>query len=161
MARGTGEPIFSTAEIAFAEASVPIIAAVLDTPPGADAYDTSTPESQLVLAADGKAGPMSFGVAELLCDMGGGGPGAVEAMTAKIEQLATSIEQGPAYDVAGDPFVHMRRIARGPKSRGASPLQEIPLAENALGRFSVRFSPLAGGGEGSTIATLRRRVPVE
>ncbi|BCW89023.1 hypothetical protein sos41_21780 [Alphaproteobacteria bacterium SO-S41] len=159
MARGTGEPIFTNAEIAFAEASVPIIAAALDGAPGEDAYDSPVPESQLVLDADGKAGPMSFGVAELLSDMGGGGPDAVEAITAKIEQLATTIEQGPAYDVAGDPFVHMRRVTRGnTRPRGATPLEEIVLTENALGRFSARFSPLAGE-PGGTIATLRRRVP--
>lgn len=157
MSRASGEPPFSARAIAFAEACVPVIAGAIDGAALSEACDTPLPEAQLVLDAAGKAGPMSFGVAELLRDMGGGTDGAGEAMVVRIEAIAASLDQGAR--LAADPFLHLRRMGK-PAPGAARPLQDIAIAHNAFGRFTARFSPLAGGDRSAgTIATIRRHVP--
>ena len=93
MARETGAPPFSAADVTFAEAAAPIIAGVVDRAPSDDAYDAAVPEVQLVLTAERKPASMSFGVVEMLRDISGGGAGAVEATLGRIEKAAAAVER--------------------------------------------------------------------
>ena len=161
MARATGAPPFSPADLAFGEAAVPFMEAAIDSASsGGDPYDEAVPTAQLILETGGAPAQMSFGTAEMLRDMGGGGPDAVEAMTAELARLAASLDAGPAYGVAADPFVHIRREVShpGPAPR-PKPLRRIAMGRNAFGDFSVMFSPLAGANAGGRLVTLERRVP--
>jgi DNA-binding CsgD family transcriptional regulator len=164
MAREPGAPAFSAADIAFAESAAPIISAVIDSAPVDEPYDAPVPEVQLMIDGDGKAGPMAFGVAEMLRDMGGGGPGAVADTLRRIERIAADIDHGPAYGVANDPFLHIRHgLTRpAPAVRGIRPLFDVQAGSNAFGQYSIRFSPLSGaaGGAVQQIATIQRRVPL-
>ena len=168
MARETGSPAFSAADIAFAEAAAPVISAILDNAPAGEAYDAAVPEVQLMLDANGKVGPMGFGVAEMLRDMGGGGPDAVADSIRRIEQLAAAIDHGPTYGVPSDPFLHIRHglnashSTSGGAAHGIRPLFEVQAGANAFGRYALRFSPLAGASAGGAqqIATIQRRVPL-
>jgi hypothetical protein len=159
IARATGQPPFSAADQAFGEAVIPLFEAAIDgSAPSGDDYDEQLPPVQLLLDASGKPDRMSFGTSEMLSDMGGGGPDAVESMAALIEKLAASRESGPPDGLAADPFIHLRRReGRGGRS---SSLQPIEIARNTFGHFTIRLSPLAGeSGESGQIATINRRVP--
>jgi hypothetical protein len=159
ISRATGQPPFSAADLAFGEAVAPFFENAIAAPThAADTYDEPVPTVQLVLDAGGKPDKMSFGTSEMLSDVGGGGPDAVEITTALIEKLAASRDLGKDYAAAADPFIHLRRKAG--RRGGSGSLAPIEIARNAFGRFSIRLSPLAGGtGEAGQIATISRHVP--
>jgi len=162
MARETGAPPFSAADVTFAEAAAPIIAGVVDRAPSDDAYDAAVPEVQLVLTAERKPASMSFGVVEMLRDISGGGAGAVEATLGRIEKAAAAVDAAPAQGLPGDPFIGIRQALIRPSPNGASRLnRDIPFGENAFGAYSIRFAPMGGPGtpEGHLMVTLRRKVP--
>ncbi|MCC6919926.1 MAG: hypothetical protein IT548_12025 [Alphaproteobacteria bacterium] len=162
MARETGAPPFSAADIAFAEAAAPIITAVVDRAAGDDPYEAAVPEVQLVLDAEGKPASMSFGVAEMLRDIGGGGAGAAEATLQRIGKAASAIDAAPAQGLPGDPFIRIRQALIRPSPNGASSLnRDIPFGENAFGAYAVRFAPMSGPGtpNGHLMVTIRRKIP--
>lgn len=159
IARATGKPPFSSADIEFGEAAAPFFEVAMDAAANREAYDEPVPAVQLIMESGGSSGKASFGAAEMLRDMGGGGPDAVERAMAIIEQLAAAVDLGPVYDVATDPFIHIRREAAGAGQK-SGPLRQIHVARNAFGDFSVTLAPLASAaGKVGQIATIFRRVP--
>lgn len=162
MARETGAPPFSAREIAFAEAAAPIIAAVVDRPALGEPYDAAVPDVQLVLSAARAPGSMSFGVSEMLRDMGGGGPDAAAATLARIVQASAGLDAAPAANLPGDPFLEIRQSLIRSAPRGGLKLnREIAFGANAFGAYTLRFAPMAGPGasDGQLLVTLRRKVP--
>lgn len=162
MARETGAPPFSAADINFAEAAAPIIASVVDRPSTPDRYDAAVPDVQLVLTPDRQPASMSFGVAEMLRDISGGGPGAAEASLARIAQAAEGIDTAKGQNLPNDPFLSIRQgLFRSPPHVDARLNREIAFGENAFGAYSIRFSPVAGPdvADGQLMVTIRRKVP--
>lgn len=162
MARETGAPPFSAADINFAEAAAPIIASAVDRPPAQERYDAAVPDVQLVLTSERKPASMSFGVAEMLRDMSGGGPGATEASLTRIARAAEGIDTVRAPNFPNDPFLSIRQgLFRSPPLANPRLNREIPFGENAFGAYAIRFAPMAGPGaaEGQLMVTIRRKVP--
>jgi len=160
VARATGTAPFSQADCEFGETVMPFFErAIGNSAPHLDRYEEAVPSVQLVLKPDGKPDTMSFGASEMLRDMGGGGPDAVELMLSELERKAASQAIRPPHAIKSDPFLQMRRKAGNAGSAGC-PLQSAEIAKNVFGVFTARFSPLAGkDGDQGQIATLGRQIP--
>lgn len=174
--RGDDAPPFTPADVAFVEDCSPYVGQALDR--GATATDEPSVAVETVhlrFTGEGKIAALSLFGAEMLRDLGGGGPGAGDLGRAIVEKAAAPLQATPLLEpsaranltLAGGPEERAFRETRAAIVIGMTGQRPdrrnlpVALVQNGLGRYEFWPTLVVGlGGEAEVAASLTRFLPL-